>query len=133
MIAVGCRRDVLVQPCRRSPRLCDIADLKTVFAETMMELRVDRIIHHDAVGIQPLHDVIKLLARTLRLVEADEGLRKNGSLKKESEGVFFKHRLVDALAEVAGTMKVHRLDVEPRQREAAQGDRRAVSVSFRQR
>ncbi len=98
-----------------------------------MELRVDRVIHHDAVGIQPLHDVIELLARTLRLVQADEGLRNNGSLKEEGEGVFFKHRLLDALAEVAGTMKIHRLDVEPRQREAAQGDRRAVSVSFRQR
>jgi hypothetical protein len=90
-----------------------------------MELGVDRVIHHDAVGIQPLHDVIELLARTLRLVQADEGLRNNGSLKEEGEGVFFKHRLLHALAEVAGTMKIHRLDVEPRQREAAQGDRRA--------
>src|SRR5213078_1956366 len=106
MIAIGRRCDVLVQLCRRCPRLCDIADLKAVFAETMMELCVDRVIHHDAVGIQPLHDVIELLARTLRLVQADESLRSNGSLKEEGEGVFLKHRLLHALAEVAGTMKI---------------------------
>src|SRR5881392_1870823 len=86
MIAIGRRRDVLVQLCRRCSRLCDIADLKAIFAETMMELGVDRVIHHDAVGIQPLHDVIELLARTLRLVQADEGLRKNGSQKKKAKG-----------------------------------------------
>src|SRR5262245_62513228 len=131
MIAIGCRRDVLVQLRRRCPRLCDIADLEIIFADTVIELRVDRVIHHDAVGIQPLHDVIELLARMPRLVQADEGLRKNGSLKEESKGVFFKHRLVNALAEVAGTMKINRLVEETRKRKKAQGDLRPVSVTFR--
>ena len=99
----------------------------------MIELRVDGEIQADAVGIEPAHDVVELLARTLRLVHPDEGFCQNGALEEEGERVFVEHRIVDALAELAGAVKIHRLDVEPGQGQAAQGDGRAVCVLFRQR
>ena len=70
-------------------------------------------IHRDAVFVHPALDFVELFACLLRVAHSYEGLRQDRPLIEISKVIFVEEFIVDALAERAGSLKIHCFDVQP--------------------
>ena len=98
----------------------------------MIKLCVDGKVETRAIGIDPALHIVELLWRALRLFQSHKGFRQHCAMKEKCKGIFIEYRIIDFFTKLAGSLKIHRLDMKPGQGQATQCPGRSVGVFLRQ-
>src|SRR5262245_61094586 len=104
---------IVVQLNRARPGLRDVAHEQAIFTETMIKLRVDGKIETGAIVPDPALNILDLLCRALRILQADEGLRQHRPMKEKGERIFLEDHPLNVFTKIASPLKIHGLDMEP--------------------
>lgn len=128
VIEIRSRGHIVVELARTALSLRKVVNLQVIFAETMIHLRRGGKFDVDAFFMPAALDVVELPASSRRVVQPDIGLGEDGPLVEVRRLIADQQTIVDAFAELTGSIKVHRFDVQPRKRQPAQCAAGAVRV-----